>query len=108
MIYIVDSILILLKIIIKHCKKIIPSIGDMSIPKIIGIVPLNSRRYGSVNRFNEQKGSLYQFTVGNHANDNFNKISIRYISEKLAMDVKIKLKELVIIFILMLIYRLAI
>ena len=79
-----------------------PSIGDISMPKIIGIVPLNNRRYGSVKRFKEQNGSLYQFTVGYHANDNFNKINIRYISEKLAIDVKIKLKEFVIIFILLL------
>ncbi len=69
-------------------------------PKIIGMVPLNSLKYGSVSLFNEQKGSLYQFTVGNHASDSFSKISIKYISEKLAIDVKIKLKELVIIFIL--------
>ena len=73
----------------------IPSMGDMSIPKIIGIVPLNSFRYGSVRRLSEQKGSLYQLTVGNHAKDNFSKIKIKYISEKLATDVKIKLKELV-------------
>lgn len=83
----------LLNITIKHCKKIIPSIGDISIPKIIGIVPLNNFRYGSVSLFNEQKGSLYQLTVGNHAKDNFNKIKIKYISEKLAIDVNIKLKE---------------
>ena len=82
---------------IKHCKKIIPSIGDISIPKIIGIVPLNSRRYGSVNLFSEQKGSLYQLTVGNQANDSFSNIKIKYISEKLATDVKIKLNEFVII-----------
>ena len=85
---------------IKHCKKMIPSIGDISIPKIIGIVPLNSLRYGSVNLFNEQKGSLYQFTVGNHASESFSKINIKYISEKFAMDVKMRLKELVTIFIL--------
>ena len=72
-----------------------PSIGDISIPKIIGMVPRNSLRYGSVNRFKEQKGSLYQLTVGNHANDNFNRIKIKYISEKFAMDVKMRLKELV-------------
>ena len=77
-----------------------PNIGDMSIPKIMGIVPLNSLRYGSVNLFNEQKGSLYQFTVGNHANESFSKIKIKYISEKFAMDVKMRLKELVTIFIL--------
>ena len=69
-------------------------------PKIIGIVPLNNLRYGSVNLFREQKGSLYQLTVGNHANDNFKRIRIKYISEKLAIDVKIRLKELVNIFIL--------
>lgn len=72
-----------------------PSIGDISIPNIIGIVPLNSFKYGSVRRFNEQKGSLYQLTVGNQANESFNRIKIKYISEKLAMDVKIRLKELV-------------
>lgn len=77
-----------------------PNIGDISMPKIIGMVPLNSLKYGSVSLFSEQKGSLYQFTVGNHASDSFSKISIRYISEKLAIDVKIKLKEFVIIFIL--------
>ena len=91
----------LLNITIRHCKKIIPSMGDMSMPKIIGIVPLNSLKYGSVSLFNEQKGSLYQFTVGNHASDSFSKISIKYISEKLAIDVKIKLKEFVIIFMLL-------
>ncbi len=91
----VASTLILLKITIKHCKKIMPSIGDISIPNIIGIVPLNSFKYGSVRRFNEQNGSLYQLTVGNQANDSFNRIKIKYISEKLAMDVKIRLKELV-------------
>lgn len=96
---IIDSSLMLLKITIRHCKKIIPNIGDISIPKIIGIVPRNSLRYGSVKRFSEQKGSLYQFTVGNHARDNFNRIKIKYISEKFAMDVKIRLKELVNIFI---------
>ncbi len=73
----------------------IPSIGDISIPNIIGIVPRNNLRYGSVKRFNEQKGSLYQFTVGNHASDNLSKINIKYISEKLAMEVKIRLKEFV-------------
>lgn len=99
--YIVDSSLMLLNITIRHCRKIIPSIGDMSMPKIIGIVPLNSLKYGSVSLFSEQKGSLYQFTVGNHASDNFSKINIRYISEKLATDVKIKLKELVTIFMLL-------
>jgi len=62
-------------------------------PNIIGIVPLNSFKYGSVSLFSEQKGSLYQFTVGNQAKDNFNKIKIKYISEKLAMDVNIKLIE---------------
>lgn len=67
----------LLNITIKHCKKIIPSIGDMSIPKIIGIVPLNNRRYGSVKRLSEQKGSLYQLTVGNHAKESLSKMSIR-------------------------------
>ena len=72
-----DSILILLKITIRHCRKIIPSIGDISIPKIIGIVPRNNRRYGSVNLFNEQKGSLYQFTVGNHANESLSNIRIK-------------------------------
>ena len=90
----------LLNITIRHCKKIIPNIGDISMPKIIGIVPLKSLRYGSVNLFNEQKGSLYQLTVGNHANESFNKIKIKYISEKFAIDVKIRLKELVTIFIL--------
>lgn len=75
----------------------IPSIGDISIPKIIGIVPLNSLRYGSVSLFSEQKGSLYQLTVGNHARDNFNRINIKYISEKLAIDVKIKFSEFIII-----------
>ena len=68
-------------------------------PKIIGMVPRNNRKYGSVKRFNEQKGSLYQFTVGNHAKDNFNNIKIKYISEKFAIDVNTKLNELVIIFI---------
>ena len=97
--YVNDSNLILLKITVRHCKKIIPNIGDMSIPKIIGIVPLNNLKYGSVNRFNEQNGSLYQFTVGNHANDSFNNIKIRYISEKLAIDVNTKLNEFVMIFI---------
>ena len=72
-----DSILILLNITVKHCKKIIPSIGDMSIPNIIGMVPLNSLKYGSVNRFREQNGSLYQLTVGNHAKDNFKRIKIK-------------------------------
>ena len=98
-IYVIDSILILLKMTVKHCKKIIPSIGDISIPKIMGIVPLNNRKYGSVNRFKEQKGSLYQFTVGNHARDSFNNIKIKYISEKFAIDVNTKLNELIIIFI---------
>lgn len=69
-------------------------------PKIIGIVPLNNLRYGSVSLLSEQKGSLYQLTVGNHANDSFNKIKMRYISEKLAIDVKMRLKEFVTIFIL--------
>lgn len=73
--------------------------GDISIPKIIGIVPLNSLRYGSVNLFKEQKGSVYQLTVGNHAKDNFNNIKIKYISEKLATDAKIRLNELDNIFI---------
>ena len=73
--------------------------GDISIPKIIGMVPLNNRKYGSVKRFNEQKGSLYQLTVGNHAKDNFSSIKIKYISEKLAIDTKTKLHEFVIIFI---------
>lgn len=72
-----DSILILLKITIKHCRKIMPSIGDISIPKIIGIVPRNNLRYGSVNLFNEQKGSLYQLTVGNHANESLSNIRIK-------------------------------
>ena len=72
----------------------------MSMPKNIGIVPRNSLKYGSVNLFKEQKGSLYQLTVGNHANESFSSIKIKYISEKLAIDVKIKLKELVIIFML--------
>ena len=76
-IYDMVSNLILLKITIKHCKKIIPNIGDISIPKIIGIVPLNNLKYGSVSLLREQKGSLYQFTVGNHASDNFNKSNIR-------------------------------
>ena len=89
----------LLKITVKHCKKIIPSIGDMSIPKIIGMVPLNRRKYGSVNLFKEQKGSLYQLTVGNHARDNFSSIKIKYISEKFAIDVNTKLNELVMMFI---------
>ena len=88
-----------MNITVRHCKKIIPSIGDISIPKIIGIVPRNSLKYGSVKRFNEQKGSLYQLTVGNHAKDNFNNIKIKYISEKFAIDVNTKLNELVIIFI---------
>lgn len=65
----------------------------------MGIVPLNSLKYGSVNRFNEQKGSLYQLTVGNHAKDNFNSIKIKYISEKFAIEVNIKLNEFVIMFI---------
>lgn len=69
--------------------------GDISIPNIIGIVPRNNLRYGSVKRFNEQKGSLYQFTVGNHAKDNLSKINIKYISEKLAIEVKTRLKEFV-------------
>lgn len=73
----------------------IPNIGDISMPKTIGIVPLKSLRYGSVKRLSEQKGSLYQLTVGNQAKDNFSKIKIKYISEKLAIDVKIRLKELV-------------
>lgn len=90
---VIDSILILLKMTVKHCKNMIPNIGDISIPKIIGIVPLNSFRYGSVNLFKEQKGSLYQLTVGNHANDNFKRINIKYISEKLAIDVNIKFNE---------------
>ena len=90
-----DSILILLNITIKHCKKIIPSIGDISIPKIIGTVPLNNFKYGSVNLFREQNGSTYQLTVGNHAKDNFKSIKIKYISEKFATDVKIRLNELV-------------
>lgn len=64
-------------------------------PKTIGIVPLNSLKYGSVRRLSEQNGSLYQLTVGNQANDSFNKIKIKYISEKLAIDVKIRLKEFV-------------
>jgi hypothetical protein len=98
----VDSSLILLKMTIRHCRKIIPSMGDMSIPKIIGIVPLKSLRYGSVSLFSEQNGSLYQFTVGNHASDNLSKIKIRYISEKLATDVKIRLKEFVTMFMLLL------
>lgn len=85
----------LLKITIRHCKKMIPNIGDISMPKTIGIVPLKSLKYGSVKRLSEQKGSLYQFTVGNQAKDNFSKIKIKYISEKLAIDVKIRLKELV-------------
>lgn len=89
----------LLNITVKHCKKIIPNIGDISIPNIIGIVPLNNLRYGSVSLFKEQNGSLYQFTVGNHARDSFNKIEMRYISEKLAMDVNTKLNEFIIIFI---------
>ena len=96
-IYAIDSILILLKITVRHCKKIIPSIGDISIPNIIGIVPLNNLKYGSVSLFKEQNGSLYQFTVGNQARDNFNKINIKYISEKLAIDVNTKLNEFVII-----------
>ena len=69
-------------------------------PKIIGIVPRNNLKYGSVNLFNEQKGSLYQFTVGNQAKDSFRSIKIKYISEKLAIDVKIKLKEFVMMFII--------
>jgi len=89
----------LLKITVRHCRKIIPSIGDISIPKIIGIVPRNNLKYGSVNLFSEQKGSLYQLTVGNQAKDSFKSIKIKYISEKFAIDVKIKLNELVIIFI---------
>lgn len=59
----------------------------------MGIVPLKSFRYGSVNLFNEQKGSLYQFTVGSQASDNFSNISIKYISEKFATDVNIKFNE---------------
>lgn len=106
LIYVIDSNRMLLKITVRHCKKIIPSIGDISIPKIIGIVPLNNLKYGSVSRFKEQKGSLYQFTVGNHASDNFNSIKIKYISEKLAMDVNTKLNELVIIFMMKYSYRL--
>ncbi len=98
--HIVDSSLILLNITIRHCRKMIPSIGDISIPKIIGIVPLNILRYGSVSLLSEQKGSLYQLTVGNHANDNFSSIKIKYISEKFAIDVKIRLKEFVTIFML--------
>ena len=78
---------------VKHCKNIIPNIGDISIPNIIGMVPLNNLRYGSVNLFSEQNGSLYQFTVGSQASDNFRSISIRYISEKLAIEVKIRLIE---------------
>lgn len=62
-------------------------------PNIMGIVPLNSLKYGSVSLFSEQNGSLYQLTVGSHASDNFNSISIRYISEKLAIDVKIRFSE---------------
>lgn len=93
----VDSILMLLKITVKHCRKIIPNIGDISIPNTMGIVPLNSFKYGSVNLFREQKGSLYQFTVGSHANDSFNSINIKYISEKLATDVNIKLSDRIII-----------
>lgn len=89
----------LLKMTVKHCKKIIPNIGDISIPKIIGIVPLNNLKYGSVRRFNEQNGSLYQFTVGNQARDSFRRINIKYISEKLAIDVKTKLNELLTMFI---------
>ena len=73
--------------------------GDISIPKIIGIVPLNNLKYGSVKRFKEQNGSLYQLTVGNQAKDNFNNIKIRYISEKFAIEVNTKLNEFVIIFI---------
>ncbi len=68
-------------------------------PKIIGIVPLKSLKYGSVNLFKEQKGSLYQLTVGNHASESFNSNRIKYISEKLDIEVKIRLKEFVIIFI---------
>lgn len=98
-IYVVDSIRMLLKITVKHCRKIIPNIGDISIPNIMGIVPRKSLKYGSVKRFNEQNGSLYQFTVGNQAKDNFNRINIRYISEKFAIDVNIKLNDLLIIFI---------
>lgn len=90
----------LLKITVKHCKNIIPNIGDISIPNIIGIVPRNSFKYGSVILFREQKGSLYQFTVGNHAKDSFSKIKIKYISEKFAIDVKIKLMEFVIMLIM--------
>lgn len=70
----------------------------------MGIVPLNNLRYGSVSLFNEQKGSLYQLTVGNHANESFSSIKIKYISEKFAIDVKRRLKELVIIFMLLLIF----
>lgn len=51
--------------------------GDISIPKTMGIVPLNNFKYGSVKRFKEQNGSLYQFTVGNHAKDSFSKIKIK-------------------------------
>lgn len=78
---------------VKHCKNIIPSIGDISIPNIIGIVPLNNLKYGSVSLFSEQNGSLYQFTVGNQASDSFKSTSMRYISEKLAIEVKIKFTE---------------
>ena len=83
----------LLKITVRHCKNIIPSIGDMSMPNIIGIVPLKSFKYGSVSLFNEQNGSLYQFTVGSQANDSFSNINIRYISEKLATDVNTRFSE---------------
>lgn len=89
--------MILLKITVRHCKKIIPNIGDISIPNIIGMVPLNSLKYGSVSLFREQKGSLYQLTVGNHAKESFSKINIKYISEKLATDVNTKFSECVII-----------
>lgn len=71
--------------------------GDISIPNIIGMVPLNNRKYGSVSLFNEQNGSLYQLTVGNHARDNLSNIKIKYISEKLAIDVNSKLNDCVTI-----------
>ena len=66
----------------------------------MGIVPLNNLKYGSVSLFSEQKGSLYQLTVGNQANDNFSRIKIKYISEKFAIDVKIKLRDCITVVII--------
>lgn len=68
----------------------------MSMPNIIGIVPLKSLKYGSVSLFSEQNGSLYQLTVGSQASDSLSSIIIKYISEKLATEVNIKFSEYVI------------